>query len=123
MKRIRVYKIQLGKTKENIYILDIHMNDRIGSHRYYCLSENGGIFRINRIKSIIPLLEEIEKNGIRFNELAPKHMNELLLKIAELTNDPRRTRESLRMSYFSDLVDYDLDILKKVKEENKNRGL
>ena len=90
------------------------MNDRIGSHRYYCLSENGGIFRINRIKSIIPLLEEIEKNGVRFNELAPKYMNELLLKIVELTNDPRRTR---------DLVDYDLDILKKVKEENKNRGL
>ena len=123
MKNIKVYKVQINSTKENLFILDLHMNDRINSHRYYCIVEDGESYTINRVKSIVQLLEYLEQKGIRVSEVSVRVKHNLISNLdKKIPVYQKKIDDNTNRKYnFSNLVDYDLNILKKVKDNNDIR--
>lgn len=117
MKNIQLYKIRLKSKNERAYILDIEMDDKLKSHRYYFIHQNEKKYSIERIKSIFSLLEDINEKGIRLQLASDKCLLDLL-KILDITPVYKKIKYDYTKNTTEEIGDYDHNILKKIKYDN-----
>ena len=80
--KVKVYQLD----NKNHYLLDLMMNDKYNSHRYYLVDKNEKTMYCNKIKDIDYFIDYIDQNNIHFRELDRLETYRLLLSLIESFN-------------------------------------